>query len=49
MTGIRDPISEFVPLVQRIEQGFPKDKTAFLQKSPNDIRSIQLAVFEVVD
>ena len=38
-----------VPVVQRIEQGFPKDKTAFLQESPNDIRSIQLAVFEVVD
>ena len=38
-----------VPVVQRIEQGFPKAKTAFLQESPNDIRSIQLAVFEVVD
>jgi len=38
-----------VPVVQRIEQGFPKGKTAFLQESPNDIRSIQLAVFEVVD
>ena len=39
----------FVPVVQRAEQGFPKTKTAFLQESPNDIRSIQLAVFEVVD
>jgi len=38
-----------VPVVQRTEQGFPKGKTAFLQESPNDIRSIQLAVFEVVD
>jgi len=38
-----------VPVVQRIEQGFPKGKTAFLQESPNDIRSVQLAVFEVVD
>ena len=38
-----------VPVVQRIEQGFPKGKAAFLQESPNDIRSIQLAVFEVVD
>ena len=38
-----------VPVVQRIEQGFPKDKTAFLQESPNDIRSTQSAVFEVVD
>jgi hypothetical protein len=38
-----------VPVVQRIEQGFPKGKTAFLQESPNDIRSTQLAVFEVVD
>jgi len=37
-----------VPVVQRIEQAFPKDKTPFLQESPNDIRSIQLAVFEVV-
>ena len=38
-----------VPVVQRIERRFPKGKTAFLQESPNDIRSIQLAVFEVVD
>jgi hypothetical protein len=38
-----------VPVVQRIEQGFPNAKTAFLQKSPNDIRSIQLAVFDLVD
>jgi hypothetical protein len=38
-----------VPVVQRIEQGFSNAKTAFLQESPNDIRSIQLAVFEVVD
>ena len=38
-----------VPVVQRIERGFPKGKTAFLQESPNDIKSIQLAVFEVVD
>ena len=38
-----------VPVVQRTEQGFPKAKTVFLQESPNDIRSIQLAVFEVVD
>jgi hypothetical protein len=38
-----------VPVVQRIEQGFPKGKAAFQQESPNDIRSIQLAVFEVVD
>jgi hypothetical protein len=37
-----------VPVVQRTEQGFPKGKAAFLQASPNDIRSIQLAVFEVV-
>ena len=38
-----------VPVVQRIEQGFPNAKTAFLQESPNDIRSTQFAVFEVVD
>ena len=38
-----------VPVVQRTEQGFPRGKTAFLQESPNDIRSTQLAVFEVVD
>ncbi len=38
-----------VPVVQRIERRFPKGKTAFLQESPNDIRSTQLAVFEVVD
>jgi hypothetical protein len=37
-----------VPVVQRIEQGFPNAKTAFLLESPNDIRSIQIAVFEVV-
>jgi hypothetical protein len=37
-----------VPVVQRTEQGFPKAKTTFLLESPNDIRSIQLAVFEVV-
>jgi hypothetical protein len=41
--------SHIVPVVQRIEQGFLKGKTAFLQESPNDIKSIQLAVFEVVD
>jgi hypothetical protein len=38
-----------VPVVQRIEQGFLKGKTASLQESPNDIRSSQLAVFEVLD
>ena len=38
-----------VPVVQRIERRFPKGKMAFLQESPNDIRSTQLAVFEVVD
>ena len=38
-----------VPVVQRIEQGFPNAKTGFLLESPNDIRSIQLAVSEVVD
>jgi hypothetical protein len=31
------------------EKGYLKGKTAFLQESPNDIRSTQLAVFEVVD
>ncbi len=34
-----------VPVVQRIERRFPKGKMAFLQESPNDIRSTQLAVF----
>jgi hypothetical protein len=38
-----------VPVVQRIEQGFPKGKTAFQLESPNDIMSIQLPVLEVVD
>jgi len=38
-----------VPVVQRTERGFPNAKTRFLLESPNDIRSIQLAVFEVVD
>ena len=38
-----------VPVVQRIGLRFPNDKMAFLQESPNDIRSTQLAVFEVVD
>ncbi len=38
-----------VPVVQRTERRLPKAKTAFLQESPNDIRSTQLAVFEVVD
>jgi hypothetical protein len=38
-----------VPVIRRIERSFPNTKTAFLQESPNDIRSIQLAVFEVVD
>src|SRR6266576_2800415 len=33
---------ETVPVVQRIEQGFPKGKTAFLQESPNEVRSAQL-------
>src|SRR5262245_40126799 len=33
--------SHIVPVVQRIEQGFPNAKTAFLQESPNDIRSTQ--------
>jgi hypothetical protein len=37
-----------VPVVQRIERRFPKGKTAFLQESPNEVRSTQLAVFEVV-
>ena len=30
-----------VPVVQRIEQGFPKAKTAFFQQSANVIRSTQ--------
>jgi hypothetical protein len=38
-----------VPVVQRIEQGFPKAKMGFLLESPNDIRSVQLPVFEVFD
>ena len=41
--------SQIVPVVQRIEQGFPKGKRAFLQESPNDVRSTQLPIFEVVD
>src|SRR5262249_733577 len=37
-----------VPVVQRIERRFPKAKMSFLQESPNDVRSTQFAVFEVV-
>jgi hypothetical protein len=33
-----------VPVVQRIEQGFPKRKTAFLQQFAGVIRSPQTAV-----
>jgi hypothetical protein len=33
----------------RISKSFRNAKTAFLQESPNDIRSTQVAVFEVVD
>jgi hypothetical protein len=38
-----------VPVVQRIERKFPKGKMAFLQEWPNEVRSTQLAVFEVVE
>jgi len=38
-----------VPVVQRIERRFPNAKTAFRLESPNDVRSTQFAVFEVVD
>ena len=33
----------------RLEPRFPNAKTAFLQESPNEVRSTQLAVFEVID
>ncbi len=33
-----------VPVVQRIEQGFPNAKTAFLQEFADVIRSAQMAV-----
>src|SRR6266436_4335609 len=35
-----------VPVVQRIEQGFPKGKTAFLQEFADVIGCAQIAVFK---
>jgi hypothetical protein len=41
--GSLHPISEIVPVVQRIERGFPKAKTAFLLEFADDIRRAQIA------
>jgi hypothetical protein len=38
-----------VPVVQRIEQGFPKGRTAFLQELADLISSTQTAVFKPVE
>jgi hypothetical protein len=38
-----------VPVVQRIEQGFPKGKTALLHKSADVITCAQIAVIEPVE
>jgi hypothetical protein len=38
-----------VPVVQRIEQGFPKAKTAVLLESPSVINNAQDALFKCVD
>jgi hypothetical protein len=38
-----------VPVVQRIEQGFPKDKTAFLLQFADVISSAQMAAFKCVE
>jgi hypothetical protein len=38
-----------VPVVQRIEQGFPKGKMAFLHQSADVISSAQMAVFESLE
>ena len=45
---IRNP-KLVVPVVQRIEQGFPKGKTAFLQEFAHVITSGQTAVIERVE
>src|ERR1700716_89358 len=37
-----------VPVVQRIEQGFPKGKTALLHQFARDISCAQIATFELV-
>jgi hypothetical protein len=49
MIGIRDPISEFVPVVQRIERRFPKGKTAFLLALADIISSEQMTAFKRVE
>jgi hypothetical protein len=38
-----------VPVVQRIEQGFPKAKTAFLLDFADDVRSAQMTAFKRVE
>ena len=38
-----------VPVVQRIERGFPKAKTAFLQEFASVISDAQTAVFKRLD
>jgi len=38
-----------VPVVQRIEQGFPKGKTPLLHQSADVISSAQIAVFKPVE
>jgi hypothetical protein len=38
-----------VPAVQRIEQGFPKGKTAFLHKSAGVSSSGQMTIFQRVE
>jgi hypothetical protein len=47
--GILHPISEIVPVVQRIERGFPKGKMAFLLEFADDIRCTQTGLFKPVE
>jgi len=53
LASIANPKSKIenvvVPVVQRIEQGFPKDKTAFLLEFADVITSEQMIAFKRVD
>jgi hypothetical protein len=47
--GSLHPISEIVPVVQRIERGFPKAKTAFLLEFADVSSTEQMTIFKRVE